>query len=92
MGKLIYGHWQFRPTGSGSTCARVEVMFDPRGRLPAYVVNQFQEDWPFATIEGLQEQALKQDIDLHPVFGHWTADRPETMIDLSQCRDGQLDG
>ena len=92
MGKLIYGHWQFRPTGLDSTCARVEVLFDPRGRLPAYVVNQFQKNWPFATIEGLQAQALKQDINLHPVFGHWTADHPETMIEASQCRDGQMDG
>lgn len=91
MGKLIYGHWQFRPTGKDSTCARVEVLFDPRGRLSAYVVNQFQKNWPFATIEGLQTQALKQDIDLHPVFGHWTADSPETMINDAQCRDGQLD-
>ena len=91
MGKLIYGHWQFRPTGQNSTCARVEILFDPRGRLPAYIVNQFQKNWPFATIEGLQAQALKQDINLHPVFGQWTADRPETMIDVSQCRDGQLE-
>lgn len=91
MGKIIYGRWQFRPVEPGKTCARVDILFDPRGRLPAFVVNQFQRDWAYATIEGLQAQSSKQDIAPHEVFGNWAADLPGTQIKQAECMDGQLD-
>lgn len=90
VGKLIYGRWQFRSIEPEKTCARIEIMFDPGGRLPAFIVNQFQRDWPYDTIEGLQAQALKQDITLHDVFGSWTARLPGTRIEQADCMDGRL--
>jgi hypothetical protein len=90
-GKIVYGRWQFRPVEPGKTCARIDIMFDPKGRLPAFIDNQFQRDWPFATIEGLQAQALKQDITPHEIFGNWTGDLPITQIKQTECMAGQLD-
>lgn len=89
-GKLIYGLWQFRPTGPASTCVRIEIMFDPKGYVPSFVVNQFQTNWPFATIQGLQAQALKEDIVLHEIFGSWLASHPGSMIMPSECMKGKL--
>ena len=89
-GKLIYGSWQFRPTGPASTCVRVEIMFDPKGYVPPFVVNQFQTNWPFNTIQGLQEQALKNDIVLHEIFGGWLASDASSMITPADCMNGKL--
>lgn len=91
MGKIIYGRWQFRSIEPEKTCARVDIMFDPGGRLPAFIVNRFQRDWPFATIRGLQAQALKQDITLHETFGNWTASLPAARIETADCMNGHLD-
>lgn len=88
--KLIYTEWQFRATGPESTCVRVEVMLDPKGSVPAPFVNWFQETWPYETIRGLRRQARKEDIDLHGVFGRWTADHPGSTISRTQCEQGQL--
>ncbi len=91
VGKLMYTVWQFRAIGPESTCVRVEVMLDPKGSVPAFFVNQFQRKWPYATIKGLQAQALKEDIALHEVFGDWVADNFGSMINPAQCEQGRLE-
>lgn len=88
--KLIYTEWQFRAMGPESTCVRVEVMLDPKGWVPALFVNWFQENWPYSTIKGLRSQARKEDIDLHEVFGRWTAGQPGSTISRTQCEQGRL--
>ena len=90
VGKLIYAEWQFRAIGPQSTCVRVEVMFDPQGRVPARFVNRFQRKWPYLTIKGLEQQA-NQDINLHEVFGNWVAERPDRMISDAECKLGKLE-
>lgn len=90
VGKLIYTEWQFRAAGIDSTCVRVEVMFDPKGWVPGILVNQFQRDWPYLTIQGLRRQARKEDVKLHDAFGDWTAAQPGAMITRAQCEQGRL--
>lgn len=90
VAKLAYTEWQFRATSPDSTCVRVEVMLDPKGWIPAMLVNQFQRDWPYMTIQGLRKQAQKEDVKIHEKFGAWSADRPGTRISRAQCEKGRL--
>ena len=80
--KLIYTEWQFRVTGPES--------LDPKGWVPAPFVNWFQENCSYSTIKGLRNQARKEDIDLHKVFGRWTAGHPGSTISRTQCEQGRL--
>ncbi len=91
VGKLIYTEWQFRATGPKSTCVRVEVMFDPKGKVLAFFANGFLKKWPKSTIEGLQVQALREDVTLHEVFGNWVAERQHSMISEEECMEGKLE-
>ncbi len=90
VAKLIYAEWQFRATGPESTCVRVEVMLDPKGWVPALLVNWFQRNWPYLTIKNLRSQAQKEDINLHEVFAVWTVGGPGSAISRAQCEQGRL--
>ena len=90
VGKLIYMEWQFRPTSRDSTCVRVEVIMDPKGLVPNFLVNRIQRKWTYLTIKGLEQQ-VKEDINLHEEFGNWVAERPEIMISDAECKRGTLE-
>jgi hypothetical protein len=66
-------------------------MFDPKGKVSALFANWFLKMWPYGTIKGLQEQALREDITLHEVFGTWVAERPDSMISDAECSEGKLE-
>lgn len=44
----------------------MEFQVDPRGAIPAWVINIFQKQWPRAMIEGMRRQAGKADVGDHP--------------------------
>ena len=90
VGKIIYTEWQFRPTGRESTCVRVEVIIDPKGLVPDFLINLIQRKWTYLTIKGLEQQ-VKEDINLHEEFGNWVAERPEIMISDAECMRGTLE-
>ena len=46
--------------GGKRTRLTVEIFSDPRGSLPAWLVNFFQKDWARETIEGIRGQAKKK--------------------------------
>ncbi|MGZ6142533.1 MAG: START domain-containing protein [Myxococcales bacterium] len=46
----------------GKTRLTVEIESDPKGWLPAFVVNFFQKDWARETIEGIRKQCAKKDL------------------------------
>lgn len=48
--------------GGKRTKLTVEVDADPKGSLPAWVVNFFQKDWSRDTIKGIRGQAAKKDL------------------------------
>jgi hypothetical protein len=49
-----------KPIENGTKIERsVELHADPKGSLPAFVVNLFQGDWARATIEGIRGQVKK---------------------------------
>jgi len=91
LGKIIHAEWQFRGTSQNATCARVEVVMDPKGWVPAVFVNWFQETWPQRTLAGLRKQVKKPSLTLHPDFGQWSATLPNTRITPEECQHGQFE-
>ena len=51
----------------------VEVDADPKGSLPAWVVNFFQKDWSRDTIKGIRGQAKKTDLKVPAEFVEFLA-------------------
>jgi hypothetical protein len=48
--------------GGKSTLLTIELHSDPRGLIPAWVVNLFQKDWARQTIAGIRKQVAKRDL------------------------------
>ena len=47
------------PREDGRTDIEVDIFIDPKGRVPAFLVNILQRYWPYNTITGLQRQVRK---------------------------------
>ncbi len=54
--------WRLKKIDALSTNVEVEVFTDPKGSLPAWLINLIQKDWPWKTIEGLIKRSTKGDI------------------------------
>ena len=54
--------------GGKRTRLTVEIESDPKGWLPAWLVNFFQKDWARETIEGIRKQCAKPDLKAPPPF------------------------
>jgi hypothetical protein len=60
------GGLELAAEGAERTRVTLEVRADPRGRLPGWIVNLFQRQWPRALIEGIRSQVRKPDVIDHP--------------------------
>jgi hypothetical protein len=49
-----------------STRVDAEFLCDPKGWIPAWLVNYFLEDWPKITFRNLRKEVLKPDISVDP--------------------------
>jgi hypothetical protein len=56
---LLKSKYVLTPLSAGSTSVVVEIQTDPRGWLPAWLVNLIQKSWPMKTLLALDEQAKK---------------------------------
>jgi hypothetical protein len=54
--------------GGKRTLLSIELHSDPKGWLPAWVVNLFQKDWARQTITALRKQVKKPDLKVPPEF------------------------
>ena len=52
---------------SDETYVEAEIHCDPKGTVPPWLVNFFQQGWPQTTFERLRKQAQKSDIQILPV-------------------------
>lgn len=48
------------------THIEVEILADPKGSLPKWVVNLFQSSWPVNTVNGIRKIATEKDYQVHP--------------------------
>lgn len=63
--------WRFTALPNGRTRVEVEVKTDPKGSLPAWLVNLIQKDWPYNSIVALGERSGRGDITPHPRNVDW---------------------
>ena len=59
-------YWRLSTLENGRSRVEVEVHTDPKGMLPAWVVNMVQKGWPRNSISGLTQRAIKADVEPHP--------------------------
>jgi len=64
-------YWRLEMVDATSTNVEVEVFTDPKGLLPAWLINLIQKDWPWKTIEGLVKRANKGDLVPNPYAAEW---------------------
>ena len=62
--------WRFSAE-EGKTKIVVEVVTDPKGALPDWLVNSTQADWPHKSISSLIARAKKGDLPLDPPSADW---------------------
>lgn len=58
-GEIINGRYILYPEGPNRTFVKAEYLADPKGYLPAWVVNLVQKQWPYKTLAGLRLQVQK---------------------------------
>jgi len=51
---------------SGKTLLTVEILADPAGFLPNWLINIIQKKWPSKTIAGIRKQIKKPSFTIHP--------------------------
>jgi hypothetical protein len=54
--------------GGQRTLLSIELHSDPKGAIPAWVVNLFQKDWARETMRGIRKQVKKADLKPPPEF------------------------
>jgi hypothetical protein len=68
-GQIRSGVFRARSRGEGhGTDLLAELDCDPKGAIPAWVVNLFQKSWPRNTLEGIRRQVAKPDITMPEAF------------------------
>jgi len=63
--------WRLTKVDADTTKIEVEVSTDPKGALPAWLINMIQKDWPWKTIDGLVKRSTKGDIQPDPAVAGW---------------------
>jgi len=54
--------WTLREDASGGTQVELEVLTDPGGAMPIWLVNRIQRKWPRSTLEALEQRLGRPDI------------------------------
>ncbi|MFI5389926.1 MAG: hypothetical protein ACHQYQ_01090, partial [Bacteriovoracales bacterium] len=61
-GELIESKYVLTPMGPSKTKLEVEIVCDPKGMIPTWLVNLIQKSWPRKTITALMKQLEKPDV------------------------------
>jgi hypothetical protein len=63
----LRGYWKLKAIDGGKhTMIVAEMHGDPKGGVPKWLVNLFQNGWARSTVESLREQVAKRDIQILP--------------------------
>jgi hypothetical protein len=69
--QLVRTWWRFTKVDATHTKVEVEVLTDPKGSLPEWLVNLIQRGWPYETVMGIAKRAMAADIKAHPRVAGW---------------------
>ena len=68
-GLILSGSFRAQSLEAGQrTELTAELHCDPKGALPAWIVNLFQKSWPRKTFEGIRKQVTKPDVTMPDEF------------------------
>lgn len=70
-GWLSRAYWRFTALPNGQTKIEVEVITDPKGMIPTWIINLVQKSWPVKSISKLLERASQKDIQGATEFASW---------------------
>jgi hypothetical protein len=62
------------------TYVEARVFTDPKGNIPKWLVNFFQQGWPQDTFEGLRKQSQKKNIGILPVVSRLLGIKTEETV------------
>jgi hypothetical protein len=72
---LLSGFYELKSLDGGKrTLLTIEMHSDPKGWIPAWVVNLFQKDWARETMHGIRKQVKKPDLKPPAPFAQFLAD------------------
>ena len=63
-GEIKYSQTILEPIGSGQTKVTIEMKTDPKGELPAWLVNKSTKSWPYKFISGIRQQVTKSNLKI----------------------------
>lgn len=66
--QLINSNYKLRPISENKTEVVVEILSDPKGLLPTWLVNLVQKSWPLKTLRALREQVKKDYVKEYEVL------------------------
>lgn len=58
LGEILEARYILKSVTGTNTKVRVEVLMDPKGSLPTWLVNLVQESWPFKTLTALRDRVM----------------------------------
>jgi NAD(P)-dependent dehydrogenase (short-subunit alcohol dehydrogenase family) len=61
--------------GGKRTHVTAEIHCDPKGSVPAWIVNLFQRSWGYKTIASLRQQSAKPTVAVHPQLNSMLQDK-----------------
>lgn len=70
-GEVVRTFWKLEALPGGQTKVTIEVQTDPKGSLPAAIVNMVQKDWPYNTVTGLRRQVAAGVAGAEPRLADW---------------------
>jgi hypothetical protein len=71
----LSGYYELKAIEGGKrTLLTIEMHSDPKGLIPAWVVNLFQKDWARETIAGIRKQVQKRDLKPPAPFAQFLDD------------------
>jgi hypothetical protein len=65
---LYCGQLIMRPAGIGQTEIELVLFVDPKGHIPAWLVNMSQKTMPYEFLKALEEKASRTNYELRPSF------------------------
>lgn len=66
-GEIVRGRYVLIPQGD-KTLIQAEYLADPKGSIPAWLINFFQKEWPYKTLDAMRKQLRKPYIQEWDVY------------------------
>ncbi|MBC7530090.1 MAG: hypothetical protein H7318_00835 [Oligoflexus sp.] len=66
-GEIVRGKYSLIPQGD-KTLMQAEYLADPKGMIPTWLINFFQKEWPYKTLDAMRKQLKKPYIEEWSVY------------------------